>query len=295
MISDASHEFKNNRLCATVAAHGAELQRLQYTSTLGQQREMLWEGTDPWARHSPILFPIVGKLPDDCATLDGQIIRMSQHGFARDCRFDWVERTETSCTLELRDNAETRAFFPRKFILRVKYTLENDTINIIYSVINTDEYYLPMSIGAHPAFKWPIIPDTPKTQHRLIFSHNEEKPTGRLKKDGLVLKCSPSPVIKREVALSEDLFQEGAIIFEALSSRELQFVTSSGEGLEMSWTNLPSLGLWMIPGSNFLCIEPWQGYATPAGFKGDFTDKPGLISIPPREQWEAQWKVRGIG
>ncbi|HZX85991.1 MAG TPA: aldose 1-epimerase family protein, partial [Reyranella sp.] len=31
----------------------------------------------------------------------------------------------------------------------------------------------------------------------------------------------------------------------------------------------------------FVCIEPWYGYASPEGWGGEFSDKPGLAHIPP--------------
>jgi galactose mutarotase-like enzyme len=39
--------------------------------------------------------------------------------------------------------------------------------------------------------------------------------------------------------------------------------------------------LWSKPGADFLCIEPWYGYASPVNFDGPFATKPGLLLIPP--------------
>jgi hypothetical protein len=33
------------------------------------------------------------------------------------------------------------------------------------------------------------------------------------------------------------------------------------------------------PGPTFLCIEPWEGYADPADWRGDFRDKPGAFIL----------------
>ena len=41
------------------------------------------------------------------------------------------------------------------------------------------------------------------------------------------------------------------------------------------------LGIWPKPGARYLCIEPWQGIADPAGFTGDFRDKPGVFELAP--------------
>jgi galactose mutarotase-like enzyme len=38
-----------------------------------------------------------------------------------------------------------------------------------------------------------------------------------------------------------------------------------------------------VPGARYICIEPWAGHADPAGFAGDFRDKPGVVLLQPGE------------
>ena len=70
---------------ATFAPHGAEL-----TSLIARANglEYLWQA-DPavWARHAPVLFPLVGRLPDDAYHYEGRDYKLPQHGFARDQEF----------------------------------------------------------------------------------------------------------------------------------------------------------------------------------------------------------------
>jgi galactose mutarotase-like enzyme len=44
---------------------------------------------------------------------------------------------------------------------------------------------------------------------------------------------------------------------------------------------MPSLGIWTKPGARYICIEPWDGMADPAGFSGEIWDKPGIARIAP--------------
>ena len=37
-------------------------------------------------------------------------------------------------------------------------------------------------------------------------------------------------------------------------------------------------------GARFVCIEPWNGIADPAGFAGDLRDKPGIVQLAPGEE-----------
>jgi galactose mutarotase-like enzyme len=50
--------------------------------------------------------------------------------------------------------------------------------------------------------------------------------------------------------------------------------------IDVAFSGLSQLGLWMRPGADFLCIEPWQGHADQHDFTRDFFEKPGLDLIP---------------
>ena len=62
-------------------------------------------------------------------------------------------------------------------------------------------------------------------------------------------------------------------------SRSLRFECGAA-AIEVAWHGFEQLGLWQKPGAGFLCIEPWRGYASPVGFDGEFTTKPGLDADP---------------
>ena len=70
------------------------------------------------------------------------------------------------------------------------------------------------------------------------------------------------------------------------------FVDSGAPGLELKWEGFHHLGLWTKPGSGFLCLEPWAGLPSPADFDGEFTQKPGLLSVPAGGRRLFQWSVR---
>src|ERR1044072_1005058 len=89
-------------ISATIVGQGAELVSLRDADGT----ELLWQAGSAWRRHSPVLFPIGGRLNGDGPLHRGQSYPMTQHGFARDRRFDWAEQGPTSCTLVLTDDAE---------------------------------------------------------------------------------------------------------------------------------------------------------------------------------------------
>jgi galactose mutarotase-like enzyme len=78
------------------------------------------------------------------------------------------------------------------------------------------------------------------------------------------------------------LFADDAVILDGVISRSVRYEGDQGPSLELAWDGFRELGVWSKPdGAPFLCIEPWRGFASPVGFDGAFTDKPGLMHIAP--------------
>src|SRR6202000_1276495 len=118
-MSEDRHTIRGDGITATVLAHGAELSSLK----TAEGTELIWQAGPEWRRHAPLLFPIVGKLKNDQLRHGGKSYPMTQHGFARDSRFEWVERGAASCRLVLTDNAQTRSHYPFAFRLTATYAL----------------------------------------------------------------------------------------------------------------------------------------------------------------------------
>lgn len=263
-------------ISATIVGQGAELVSLRDADGT----EFLWQAGPAWRRHSPVLFPIVGRLKGDQLRHRGQNYPMTQHGFARDRRFGWAEQGPSSCTLVLTDDAETRAHYPFAFRLAIGYSLAPRQLGVTFEITNTGDELLPASIGAHPAFNWPLLPELPKEACRLTFADNEPAPIRRLK-DGLLLQTpQPTPIEGKALALSERLFDDDAVILDRPASTRVRYAADRGPAIEMSWRGFTELGIWSKPGgAPFLCIEPWHGIASPVDFDGEFADKPGVMLI----------------
>jgi len=266
---------------AAVSAMGAELHSLRY-----QEWDLLWDGGTLWPRRAPLLFPIVGALKDDTLRDGDRAFTLPKHGFARDRAFAWIERTPRSCTLELADDETTRTAYPFAFRLRVRYEIEAGALCTELALTNSGEAPLPASLGGHPAFRWPLAPGLPKTAYRVVFAEDEPDPIRRLDARGLLDPVPrPTPVQGRILDLREGLFADDALIFDRLRSRSLRLEAGGGPALELAWEGFPHLGLWAKPdpGPSFLCLEPWQGFASPADWDGDFADKPGVVILAPGE------------
>lgn len=284
---DDRHSIATARASATILAQGAELCRLQDGAGL----DYLWDAGPAWPRHAPVLFPTIGRLTDDTLTVDGRRHPMGQHGFARDRRFTWVERTPTACTLVLTNDAETEARYPFPFRFGLQYALDGATLHITYTVQNTGSAIMPASMGAHPAFRWPIRPGTPKEAYRLEFEHPEPAPIRAVSGGLLTPDLIPSPLHGNVLPLSDALFANDALIFPAPHSRSVRLTAAGAPGLTVAWQGFPQLGVWMKPGADFLCIEPWAGMASPHGFDGEARDKPWMMLIEPGTSQTARYSV----
>jgi galactose mutarotase-like enzyme len=92
--------------------------------------------------------------------------------------------------------------------------------------------------------------------------------------------------------LSEQLFQDDAIILDHPASTSVRYAADRGPSIEVSWQGFRELGVWSKPGSPLLCIEPWHGFASPADFDGEFSDKPGVMQIAPGAKRNLSYRIR---
>jgi galactose mutarotase-like enzyme len=288
-MSTDSHTIHGEAITATILAHGAELCSLKSV----QRQELLWQAGPSWPRHAPLLFPIVGKLKNDQLRHRGKTYPMTQHGFARDHRFEWIAREADACRLVLTDHAETRARYPFAFRLEVTYTAKGADLDVDFAIVNTGNETLPASLGGHPAFNWPLQAGLPKEAYRLTFSNEEPAPIRRVSGGLVRAKPEPTPIQGKELALTERLFDDDAIIMDQMTSASVRFAADRGPSIEMSWEGFRELGVWSkLGGAPFLCLEPWHGFASPADFDGEFVDKPGLMKIAPGESRSLNYRIR---
>jgi galactose mutarotase-like enzyme len=269
----------SDELSADVALLGAELTWLDDSAG----NSYLWNG-DPafWTSRAPILFPIVGCLAADTYRLGSDTYSLPRHGFARTSMFRVAARSDAHVTLRLEADDAIRAVWPFEFRLDVTHALAGRTLTTTAVVTNLGEVTMPASFGFHPAFRWPLPHAGAREHHRIRFETPEPAAIRRLTVDGcLRAEPEPSPVVGDTLLLADDLFLDGALIFDTLDSRRLVYEGETGTRLDVAFQGMPHLGIWTKPGAGYVCIEPWQGHADPAGFVGEIGEKPGMLPIAP--------------
>jgi galactose mutarotase-like enzyme len=205
---------------------------------------------------------------------------MAQHGFARRSVFTVESSAPTHCALTLAADEATGAQFPFRFLMRAAYALEGARLTLRVTIENHDARAMPFSFGFHPALRWPLPGAANRAGHMILFERDEPRDIHILE-DGYLGPARKSPAQGRAIALRDDLFAQSALVFTELASSRLRYIGPQGQSVAVGFAGMPHLGLWTKPGADFLCIEPWQGYADRADFSGDFHDKPGVVALAP--------------
>ncbi len=271
-------------LRATIRSHGAELVSLKD----GNGKEYIWDA-DPkfWAKHSPILFPIIGELKNGEYNIGHKTYKMSRHGFARDQDFTLIESGDNQLVFSLSQNAETMKHYPFKFELQVIYTVEDNKLFVQYRVFNENYSDMPFSIGGHPAFA------TPGTfeDYSIYFDYDNVLESNTLKSGLLSHKTFEIPLSHNALQLDYKLFANDALVLNSLNSRAATLQYKGLPHLKMDFDDFKNLGLWTMQDAKFICIEPWLGHADYVEGQKDFLDKKGIICLEGNSQFDAKYSI----
>jgi galactose mutarotase-like enzyme len=290
--------LENEFLTVLVAEKGAEI-----TSLRGKKynAEYIWTGDAAyWGRHAPILFPIVGRVKNNEYRVGNKTYKLGQHGFARDFDFRTVEKNNEKALFRLCWSGETLKLYPYKFELDVEYSLRDSTLEVTYTVKNTDSRDIYFSIGAHPGFNCPFInAETGAVppgfeDYYLEFEKKETADTAKINSSGLI-KSETEPFLDNtdRIPLSHSLFSEDALVLGNLKSRKVSLKNTKNDmGISFDFTGFPYLGIWSKPeGAPFVCIEPWFGHADYEDFDGDFSEKEGVIRLGTGQDFSCKFSI----
>lgn len=274
----------NSELTATIDTFGAELISLKNNS----KREYIWEGNpDFWGKHSPILFPIVGSLKNNSYCYNNITYHLLRHGFAREMEFEIIEKTDVKVVFSLKETTLTLKKYPFHFELQISYSLANSILKIGFKVINNNEFSMPFSIGAHPAFALP----NDFENYELQFEKSESLVVSKLEND-LISNANYSLSLENNnLPLSYSLFENDALIFKKIAPKTVAIVENKVPFLKVHFNDFPSLGIWTKSQAPFICIEPWLGYADTLENNGNLEDKEGIQILGVNQTFESNYFI----
>ena len=273
-----NYEIKNSFIKAQIKSFGAELNSLKKCD---ENFEYIWQANSKyWARHSPVLFPIVGRLKEDSYFYKNKKYSLSQHGFARDKEFEIVQNEADFIEFRLKSDEKSLEFYPFFFELNICYKLDKNSLIVSYKVKNKSDEKMYFSIGSHPAFN---------TQVCDFLEFENIKTTKRyfLDEKGLIYKNQDLNLENSKLYLDKDLFKDDALVFNDSNIKQITLKNIENKSkVKVKFDNFPYLGIWSKPNdAPFVCIEPWFGVADEQNSNQKIEDKKGILSLEKEEEF----------
>ena len=284
--------LENEELRLEIADKGAELCRVWDKETAC---ERLWHA-DPaiWNRHSPILFPFVGKVIDGKYRLNDREYEMkTQHGFARDMNFVCVEETDSSVSHLLCSTEETKKIYPFDFHLQIRHRLDKEMqrlLHIEWEVTNTGTETMYYSIGGHPGFMPPKEID--KEDCFLGFPGKEKLHYISADSAGFVIPDTVYELTLENNLAPVDESLPNTWIFENNQVHAVQLARpDKTPWITLHCEEFPILAVWANAAGPFICLEPWCGRTDDEGFTGELSEKICEESLVPGETKKISYSI----
>lgn len=285
-------KLENEFLCVEIAEMGAEVTRI-YDKT--EDNEILWEGNPVyWKRHSPVLFPNVGKTYKNRVLINGTQYPTSQHGFARDNVFTCIEAAKERASFMFRSSEETKEVYPFDFELHINYKLNKKELTVEWQVKNCGDETMYFTIGGHPAFRF-AKPEETKADYVL-------KVPGKEKLEYVLVDISCGCANVDEVhtlqlseetyPLSDELFANDALVVDNGQIEEAWLCHKDGTPyVGVRSEGFPNYGIWSVEGAPFVCLEPWMGRCDNAGFNAELSEKPNVNKVEAGEKFIKDYTI----
>jgi len=285
-------KLENEFLCVEIAEMGAEVTRI-YDKT--EDNEILWEGNPVyWKRHSPVLFPNVGKTYKNRVLINGTQYPTSQHGFARDNVFTCIEAANEKASFMFRSSEETKEVYPFDFELHINYKLNKKELTVEWQVKNCGDETMYFTIGGHPAFRF-AKPEETKADYVL-------KVPGKEKLEYVLIDISCGCANVDEVhtlqlseetyPLSDKLFAKDALVVDNGQIEEAWLCHKDGTPyVGVRSAGFPNYGIWSVEGAPFVCLEPWMGRCDNVGFNAELSEKPNVNKVEAGEKFTKDYTI----
>lgn len=280
----------NEHVTVEVSPVGSEMQSI--VTSDGQS--WLWDGDAAfWGGRSPVLFPMVGKAPNDHVSIEGVRYPMGQHGFARRSEFTLVESGSDFCRFELTSGQASHSIFPFDFRLGLEHRVVGRGVAVTVEVTNADRRPMPFGVGFHPAFVWPL-PGCDGLGHTVTLDNGGEPELIRLSGGLVKPEPQPSPFRGGVLVLDHEMFAADAMVFPEGAGAGLTYAAGK-KAIRFTWENLPNFALWSKVGAPFVCLEPWHGTAAEVGGSDDLAERPYSDVLGPGATGRYGFRVELVG
>ncbi|MEP7168827.1 MAG: aldose 1-epimerase family protein [Bacteroidota bacterium] len=282
-------EIENDFLIVKAKAEGAELTSIFNKKT---NLEYLWQAGKKWAKHAPVLFPIVGQLKDNIYFYNGKSFSLERHGFARSLQFTVSISESNTMEFILNSSVQTLKIYPFPFELKIVYSISENRLIVKYDVKNADSKKMFFSIGAHPAFKIPLTENESYEDYFLEFNKKEFSERRKLQ-NGLIADEKEVVLNNTNILpLKKSLFYNDALVFKNLKSDLISVKNKkSNHGLHFYFKGFPYFGIWAAKDADFICLEPWHGIADSVKHNQQLENKEGIINLESGKTFNCEYAI----
>lgn len=263
---------------------GAELTSVKYNGV-----ERLHDAKTFWDQHSPVLFPIVGKLRYGTTLINGKEYEIPKHGFAMNMDFEKIGEH----SYKLTSNEKTLKNFPFEFELFIFYTIDKNKLTFNYKILNKSKEKMLCGLGGHPAFK---------------CNYSNEKCSVEFEKEENEVKIIPVDISccllsnkfingekliknKKILELKKNSFENDAIILTGMKSKYVILKDNGKQLLKFNFDGFDYLGIWSQENAPFVCFEPWYNTPDYVDSSKEFKEKKNIIEIEPGKEFKINFSV----
>lgn len=284
-------EIRNDRYVVTFCAKGGEIQSFSDTKT---NIQYMWQGDEKyWTGKNPTLFPQISNTYTKDYEIKGQKYAMPNHGFIRSNVLEYEQLSDTSAKFTFKSNEDTKKMYPFDFEYELIYTLNNDTLEMVYHIKNSGNEVMPFSFGLHPGFNAPLCEGEHFEDYRLVFEKEEHC------KQLFFDTQSRYPYTLEDITIKEwkcnwqEMEEIATLVYVGCESKTAQLIGPQNHGVEISIEGYPYFAVWN-PGYDapFLCLEPWYGHGDFSKLDVAFEDREGTMKLAPNEVFTTSYTIR---
>ena len=243
-----------------------------------------------WKSHAPFLFPIVGGLVGGkSTTTDGKEIVLGGHGFARKAHFTlcdhgaddekgWLEYYIDNDLVHWNEENS----YPWKFRFGIRFVVAGNELSVSMIVKNCDTSTMWYQMGWHPGFHTPVNIGRGSRNDVALLLPSGTAPLHECDRDSFLTGAVES-VVTGGLFPFTDKGLDYTYVLDMTDYKDRYAALRdphSGITTTVRFPDLPHLGLWAMPDSPYICIEPWQG-ADDYAVQTPFDKKFGVASLPP--------------
>lgn len=260
--------------------------------------ELLWQADHPksWNEQDVVIFPAVARMKDAYYTHNGKRYDMPLHGFIMSSKMATVSESDTSITLEQRYNEKTLEMYPFKFLFRIKLTLTDNNLNVIYSVENLDDQTIPFMLGAHPGIA--ICGEDTESEtcidgNKIVFNKEQRPKLLKLNDTGHYIVGEQDFEPFTEIELTKQLMRDyKTLIFEGIDCDSLSVVRKDGKKVTFDIGNAKYLAFWTQEDYGaYICVEPWHGIPDFDNPEREITKKKGINLLESGQTFKFEYKI----